>query len=160
MTGHFTGVFALYVLPSTGPWWGKTRYEFMSPAIDPLTWHQGGFLWQPDRHFDSDGGSIPRLVQCIPALQKDRYWASYGFHDSHYRYGGVYRDGLFVKESRAKADDRLYDQLLAQGATTATAKTVWGFVRAFGGFAWDTRRQAEARFKDGITVYALGAGVG
>jgi len=149
--GRFEGRFALYPLPG-GQWWGRMRYEFRLDADDPLRWIEGGYCWQPDRHFDSDGGSIPRLVQCVPALQKDRYWASYGFHDSHYRYGGLYQAGLFIKESRRKADERLYRQLLAEGATTATAKTVWGFVRAFGGFCWDGKEQAAARFKDGVTV--------
>ena len=152
MKGYFTGQFYLFPLPSDGAWWGKVRYEFRLYDPDPLTWHAGGAEWQPDRHFSSDGGTIPRIIQCIPALQKDRYWQSYGFHDSHYRYGGLYRNGLFIRQGRKAADQRLYDQLLAEGATVATAKTVWGFVRAFGGFAWDDKWQAEARFKDGITV--------
>lgn len=157
MNGKFTGMFELWPLPSDGHWWGKARYEFRLYDADPLTWHCGGLWAQPDRHFESDGGSIPRLVQCIPALQKDRYWRSYGFHDSAYRYGGWYvrmADGAFrfVRLTRAEADEWLYRMIIAEGGTLATARTVWAAVRACGWACWSSKRQAEARFQDGVTA--------
>jgi hypothetical protein len=153
VTGDFYGRFEL--IPSTTPWWASTRYEFRLDPYTPLTWNKGTLHAQPDAHFISDGGTIPRLVQVIPALQKDRYWRSYGFHDSGYRYGGQYeRDGWifrFNRRSRAFLDNQLFEQLIAEGATLATARTVWLFVRAFGIVkAWSARRQAECRKADGV----------
>lgn len=156
---HYTGHGELWPLPASGgKWWRKTVYEFTNDATDPLTWHAQGLQARPDRHIErTDLGSIPRPVQAIPALSKDRYARSYILHDSAYQYGGWYlrlADGAFrfVRLSRAEADEWLYRGILAEEGSVATARVVWAAVRAAGRFAWDERRQAEARFHAGITV--------
>jgi hypothetical protein len=155
---HYTGHGELWPLPSDGKWWRKTRYEFTNDAQDPLTWHAQGLQARPDRHIaETDLGSIPRVVQIIPALSKDRYARSYIMHDSAYLYGGWYvrmADGAFrfVRLSRAEADEWLYRGIIAEGGSVATARTVWASVRAGGWCSWDAKRQAETRFHAGITV--------
>jgi hypothetical protein len=155
---HFTGHGELWPLPSDGKWWRKTRYEFTNDAVDPLTWHAQGLQARPDRHIaETDLGSVPRIVQIIPALSKDRYARSYIMHDSAYLYGGWYvrqADGAFrfVRLSRAEADEWLYRGILAEGGSEATASVVWCAVRAAGAVAWDAKRQVDARANAGITV--------
>lgn len=158
LRAHFSGHGELWPLPVDGKWWKKTRYEFTNDATDPLTWHAQGLQARPDRHIaETDLGSIPRIVQIIPALSKDRYARSYIMHDSAYLYGGWYVrmvDGAFrfVRLSRADADEWLYRGIRAEGGSEATAKTVWGAVRLAGGLSWDQRAQAERRFRASITV--------
>lgn len=155
---HFTGHGELWPLPSDGKWWRKTRYEFTNDERDPLTWHAQGLQARPDRHIaETDLGSIPRAVQIIPALSKDRYARSYIMHDSAYLYGGWYvrqADGAFrfVRLSRAEADEWLYRGIRAEGGREATARVVWCAVRAAGGLSWSGRDQAERRFRAGISV--------
>jgi hypothetical protein len=155
---HYTGHGDLWPLPSDGRWWRKTRYEFTNDARDPLTWHAQGLQARPDRHIaETDLGSVPRIVQIIPALSKDRYARSYIMHDSAYLYGGWYvrqADGAFrfVRLSRDEADEWLYRGIIAEGGRVATARTVWAAVRIGGRLSWDPLRQAEARYHAGITV--------
>lgn len=152
--GYFTGRFDLTPRPQSGPWWSKTLYDFRLSPRCPLTYHRGTFRAQPDRHFVTDGGSIPRIVQLIPALQKDRYWRAYAFHDSAYRNGCFYvwkrvsclNQSTGMVEftwryerralTRAQADLWLREMLLAEGASIVTARVVYRAVRMFGWIAW------------------------
>lgn len=139
--GYFTGRYDLTPLP-TAHWWSRTRYEFRLPSSDPLTYRRGTIAAQPDRHFISDAGSIPWLVQAIPALQKDRYWRAYGFHDSAYRnhcwYVRSRGDHAFQRRAltRGQADLWLREMLLAEGASEVTALVVYRAVRLCGWIAW------------------------
>jgi hypothetical protein len=140
MKGAFYGTYDLRPLPPKH-WWSATMWEFTNDAERPLTFARTPFSAQPDRHFRTDFGSIPSVCQIIPALQKDRYFYSYLFHDSAYRHHAWYvsidgspfaRCGI----TRAQADLWLHEMLLIQGASSLTAATIYRAVRLFGRFAW------------------------
>lgn len=155
---YFTGHGELWPYPASSHWWSRTIFEFTNDAVDPLTWHADGLQARPDRHIvETDLGSIPRVVQLIPALSSTRFARSYILHDSAYRFGGWYvrqSDGrfAFVPLSRAEADEWLYRMIRAEGGTDATASTVWAAVRACGWASWDVVGQARERARAGITV--------
>lgn len=66
----------------------KTIYEFQLNQKTPLTFiHPDGRMFQPDRHFFTDQGSVPRVLQTI--VPKDRFVGFY-LHDSAYRFKGLY----------------------------------------------------------------------
>lgn len=141
MRRGFSGTFTL-TPRKPEHWWSPTCYDFRLSNVTPLTWHDGTLLAQPDRHFVTDGGSIPKLVQCIPAFDGMRYSRPYAMHDSAYKNHCWYEaslEGVVFRRrplSRVEADYWLREMLLADGATRATAQTVYRFVRMFGWMAW------------------------
>jgi len=117
-------------------WWSQRPYKFTNNEVDPLTFlSSDGAQYQPDRHFSSDGGSIPIFIQAIPAFQHDRYFRSYLFHDSACIHKCVFvkYDILFIKQdiSRHEANFMLRDMLLAEGATMVTAQMVLAAVEMY-----------------------------
>ena len=135
MIGKFTGSFELVPIPPKH-WWNSTMYEFRSNPYSPIAYHVGLIEYQPDHHFKTDGGSIPKLVQLIPCFQRDRFWRSYAFHDSAYKHGWIYVNGMQTPIYRDQADAMLHDMILVEHGTDTTANTVYAFVRAFGWASW------------------------
>ena len=139
--GYLSGT---YTLTPRKPdhWWSRTTYDFRLDPIRPLTYIMEMLEAQPDRHFITDGGSIPKLVQVIPAFDATRYCGPYGFHDSAYKNGWWFvrprGASLFEQRpiTRAQADLWLWDMLIADGATPLTAGIVYRFVRMFGSLCW------------------------
>jgi hypothetical protein len=128
----------------------KTIFEFEADADFPITYQdERGDLWRTDRHYLTDWGSIPVIVQ--PIICKDAY-DGYLFHDSAYLHHGLWRwpfDSLegfaFEPMRREDVDNLLYQMMLTQGAWQITAATVHGALTAFGGFAWgDDMRRSKA----------------
>jgi hypothetical protein len=141
---HFSPRTGGYALVPRRPahWWSKTLFDFYLDAVTPLTFHEGCVEFQPDQHFRTDGGSIPKLVQLIPAFDSMRYARPYAVHDSNYRHHYIFErpfGAINMRRraiTRAEADVMLYTMLIAEGATQATARTVYRAVRSFGGFVW------------------------
>lgn len=150
MKGHFTGRYKLVPIPKAEckkrglpcHWWSRPLFDFILDPDDPLTYHRGEFQAQPCKSFVTDGGSIPNLVQVIPAFDRFRYPASYGFHDSAYK--------KHCWWTRLKGDDRFHktpmtcnganlwlkEMLESEGAWPATAETVYFAVQGFGWMSW------------------------
>jgi hypothetical protein len=123
-------------------WWSRTLYDFRLDPVLPLTWHSDTIEAQPDQHFVTDGGSIPKLVQLIPAFDAMRYARPYAFHDSAYKNHCWYERAPGAINChkrplcREEADYWLWKMLRADGASPATAQTVYRAVRAFGWAVW------------------------
>ncbi len=151
MKGRFTGKYELVPIPKAEckrrglpcHWWSRPLFDFKLDLADPLTWHRGdGFEAQPCITFVTDGGSIPNLIQIIPAFDKFRYPASYGFHDSAYKKhlwwtrNSVTQPFTKTRLTFSEANSLLHDMLLDEGAWEATANTVYCGVQGFGWLAW------------------------
>lgn len=66
----------------------KMIYEFTLHDKWPLMFiHPDGRIFQPDRHFLTDMGSVPRILQGV--VPKDRFIGFY-LHDSAYRFKGLW----------------------------------------------------------------------
>lgn len=92
--------------------WKKTIYEFKLRPSHPLTFiHPDGRWMQPDRHFETDQGSLPPFLQPI-ICAKDRFIGFY-LHDSGYIHGGLHvsndegKTWSFQKMSRSEIDSLL-----------------------------------------------------
>jgi len=146
--------------------WTKPVFEFHLSRNHPLTYRANdGTLYQPDRHFVFDWGSVPPPLQGLPNLIHDRF-LFYPFHDSAYMDGGLWvvspeiradnyldlvTNRQFVKLPRKKADDLLREAIPNDPTpgSIVVAGAVWSAVRAGGVFcnygkAGDVRRRKAA----------------
>lgn len=88
MCGQFRGFSIEPVRQDSYLWlFKKTIYEFKLHMHHPLMFIYNNIVYQPDRHFLTDQGSLPRIMQWM--IQKDRFIGFY-FHDSGYRHGGLH----------------------------------------------------------------------
>lgn len=146
----------------TVPWgklWLIQHWEFMlAPGANGLAWDDGnGWLWRPDRHeAETDLGSIPAPLRSI--MQSTEAARSYVFHDSAYRYAGLWRsqsltgDWQFFQLDRQRADTMLRDMFVAEailmGERPARARRraaiVYHAVRLFAGGPWANHRSNDA----------------
>jgi hypothetical protein len=128
------GGYTVVERPDLAHVYGKMMYEFTLNQADPLTWRApDGTFYQPDRHFLSDQGSIPRPIQrWIP---KDQFPRSFYMHDSMCEHEGAYgsatADGefLFTRMSREAVDAALRSMVRAEGGSWRRACTIWFGVR-------------------------------
>lgn len=121
---------------------GTRKFEFTLSPIAPLTWvDESGREWQPDRHYVTDLGSIPRIVSWVPGYEPSRL--AFLFHDSAYvpvpgRGHGLYarmndfHHAAFASLTRAQADDLMRQMLISEGVRSSAARVIWAAVRAFG----------------------------
>ena len=124
-----------------------------------------GVQYQLDRHFYTDGGSIPPVVRLTPGIHLDpwNFPRSYLFHDCTYQYGGIYirypfdTKFLFRLQTRQQTDDRLAEMLPLDGATKVDQKAVNGGIWIGSRFVWDSInkpiKQKQARKNGGVVVY-------
>ena len=136
--------------------WGTPVYEFTLDAVNPLTFIQAdGVAVQPDRHFFTDWGSIPKAVQLIPGFDAHD-WLAFLFHDSGYQNAGLYfkapiATGFeFVAMTRLEVDDWMLNGIYAQGATERRERRahfagpiIYRAVRMFAWAPWDRYRRTE-----------------
>ena len=125
-------------------WFGfrqKRIYEFTLDPVAPVTLLGGtGVRIRPDRHFFTDQGSVPWLLQW--RIPKDLCPVAFAFHDSCYRHKGWYQSWPqsnvfeFKPCTRAQADDLLYDMARLEGVCDSDAGLIWMGVRAGGWPAW------------------------
>jgi len=133
--------FSLVPDPAKSTWW-TTIYQYRAKT-HPLTFvHSDGTRYQPDKHFFTDQGSIPRFPPFVRmCVCKDRFLGFY-LHDSGYMDGGLWTDGVFRHMTRKQVDDLLYEMILADPipGNKATAWLIWVHVRMYGGFCgWHKR---------------------
>lgn len=89
---------------------------------------------QPNKTFQTDMASIPKIIQWIPGLSKDSYLAPY-FHDSVYQTHSIWISGVRIPLTRKQADELLLDILRSEGAKIA-AWVYWAGVRLGGRWSW------------------------
>jgi len=96
-------------------------YDFTLDPVAPITWHDGlGGRYQPNKHYSTDYGSIPKWLQ--PWIPKDRYLMSFLFHDSACEHEGMWYAApgetvfVFVEMSRKEANAMLREMVLVEGA--------------------------------------------
>lgn len=123
----------------------KAIFEFTLDAQKPIIFEDGSFnLWQPDKHFFTDWGSIPVFLQWL--IPKDAY-LGYLFHDSGYGHHGLWlkehkkEKFVFQELGREDVDLLLYNMMMAQEAWKITAETVYKGVRIGGSFAWNNHEK-------------------
>ena len=139
----FSGKYTLDPGGWDGGWFGKEMFEFTNDDADPLTYANAkGQIIRPDHHFRTDMGSVPRTLQSLLPWWFDRFRfpKSYIFHDSGYKHGGhwfaVTGGWAFKSLTRRCVDDFLHEMILAEGGSTANARTIWAGVRMGGRFSW------------------------
>ncbi len=143
-----------------GMFWRIPLSQFTTGRL-PLTFHDfDGTAYQPDRHFPTDGGSIPPFMWGIPFLQLNPMaWPrSYPLHDSLFTYGGLYvrRRGetyfKFREIPRVFGDGLLRRMVIADGAGMVDAAAIRLGVLIGSRFAWDEKAQARNRRRDNVAI--------
>ena len=122
--------------------WEKMIYEFTLNVRHPLTYvtEDGRFI-QPDKHFQTDQGSLPPFIQPL-ICAKDRAIGFY-IHDSAYTEGGMYvsRDEgktyKFEEMLRENVDALLFEMCKhdPRPLNIAQRYAIWCGVRIGGGIA-------------------------
>ena len=155
--GYWTGTFRLDpIIPDwSGMSWYKklwkrltytALYEFENDLLDPWTYHHPcGYSVRPDRHFVTDMGSIPKILQgLIPVLfSKDLWLGDFCLHDSGYKHGGLWfakHDPLvftFSKMARSAVDEMLDITIHASGGGCISSAPIWAGVRLGGWASFD-----------------------
>ena len=132
-----------------GPWrvpWGVMCVDEITLCEPPLTLgiilpeHDHPTLYvQSDRHFFSDYGSIPKVLQWVPGYDRHQYPYAYLQHDSAYQHQQVYVSSRLDADTytpcpvtREMADALLCAGLRASDAPERRVAVIWGAVRAFG----------------------------
>jgi len=128
------------------PVMGQERFEFTNDSFDPLTFYAVGIgEIQPDRHFLTDGGSVPAFIKGIPGFEHTRFARSYILHDSNYWHGHYFVGGLPVQCSRAMADKLMYRGIIAEGGNGLVAWTIWAAVRCGAWVVWRRYRKENGK---------------
>ncbi len=141
-----------------GEWHGALEYvqdgelyHVRQRADDPLRlWvPELGFEYAYRGGFDSDGGSVPKVLQDIPRLRlkPDSFLKSYFLHDYLYAEAGCWcrapeaRVWSWMPVTRSMADCLLYIALTAEDATLAESRAIFRAVRFGGAIAWHKHRR-------------------
>ena len=102
--------------------------------------HTNGRTYKPhDSRFESDGGSVPSLVQTLRLpyvnLKRDSWLQSFFIHDNACDRGGcdvwTATGWQFQKLTRAAIDRLLLEAMMAEGANVTERSMIYGAVRAF-----------------------------
>lgn len=134
----------------------KTIYEFILNRKQPLMYvSDNGTMYQPDAHFETDQGSIPRCLQFF--VQKDRFLGFY-FHDSGYRFKGLWvsydsgKTWRFVELLRAEVDALLREMIKNDpySGNIITRCAIWVGVRIGGWYGWGRGDERKPVLKNDI----------
>ena len=141
------------------------EYRYQQVVSDMVYTDENGVQYQCDRHFLTDGGSIPPFVRLTPGVHLDpwNFPRAYLFHDCTYQLGGSYikypNEDIFRFRfrTRKETDDLLSVMLYFDGATKTDVKTVDFGIWIGSRYVWDDIKkpiaQKQAR-KDGwVIVY-------
>jgi hypothetical protein len=139
-------------------------YRWQQNLPDLVYTDVNGVKYQLDRHFETDGGSIPPVVRWLPFVHLDpwNFPRSYLFHDCTYQYGGIYikypDDDIFKfrLRTRDQTDKILGDMLPLDGATNSDHHTIMSGIWLGSRFVWDDKKplaQKQARKDGGVVVY-------
>jgi hypothetical protein len=87
-------------MPGFPPWHRRPIYEYNRHKLTPVTLYVApGVYVQPDRHFFTDMGSVPELIQY--GIPKDLHNPSFVLHDwpciSHTLYFSSHPEGPYVE---------------------------------------------------------------
>jgi len=151
--------------PAKSSWW-EIVYECTLDPKHPLGFlSEAGNRYQPDRHFFTNQGSLPRVPPFVRMIwPKDRF-LGFLIHDSGYIHGGLWMWSelcgrmAFKTMTRKQVDDLLYEMILADPipGNRASAWMIWSHVRMYGGFCHFGAGDSEARYgKQPPTVDPLG----
>jgi hypothetical protein len=142
MNGQVQGFYVYPVAQADLFWlWHKTIYQYDENSLSPMTFvHPDGRWIRPNKSFQTDQGSIPRVYRVI--IDKDRFLIFY-LHDSGYMEKGLWvsldqgKTWTFQEMTRAEVDDLLLPGISFDPCpgNAATAYAVWSAVRIFGGMA-------------------------
>lgn len=127
----------------------KAIFEFSLESPPLMFKDKSDDIWMTDRHFFTDWGSIPTILQ--PIIPKDLY-LGYLFHDSAYGHHGLWvcrkSQNIFIFQplTMTESNKLLYEMMLAQNALSLTANTVYYTLQSMGYFAWTN---AERRNRAG-----------
>lgn len=139
-------------------------YRWQQVLADLIYIDDNGVKYQLDRHFETDGGSIPPVVRLTPFVHLDpwNFSRSYLYHDCVYQYGGLYikypedSEFKFRLRTRNETDHLLGDMLPLDGATKADTKTIMGGIWVGSRFVWNDKKplaQKLARQNSKIIVH-------
>lgn len=112
----------------------------------PLILHSSdGATYRTEIRFESDGGSIPPIVQTLRVpgvnVKRDSWLRAFFVHDNACSRKGLHiwtnAGWRFLAMSRAKVDWILRDALLAEGANVIERSIIYGAVRLYGRVACD-----------------------
>jgi hypothetical protein len=133
----------------------KALYQFTASMTNPITFRrENGELIQCDRHFTTDFGSIPRLLQ--PIVPASQYRAPFIFHDSAFLHNGEYVKGSddlvfsFRPLTMSEANERLYEMMRAEGACWITAQSILRVLNVAGGPAWRNKGAQDRAGSKGV----------
>ena len=141
-------------------------FEYRSQQVLPdlIYTDKNGTLYQLDRHFFTDGGSVPPSVRWMPFAHLDpwNFPRAYLFHDCTYNFGGIYikypNDDVFKfrLRTRGETDALLSDMLFLDGATNIDERTIMSGIWIGSRFVWDSKKpelQKKARKDSKVVVY-------
>lgn len=143
-----------------GFFWKIPLEDFHLDPVDPLTfWDEDCVAYQPDRNVSgTDGGSIPPPLWVIPGLSSKGLPRAYYFHDSAFRYGGLYvkRPGeerfVFRRLTRRQCNILLGRMVRPDGGGRAQECMILTGLAIGSWFAWDEEKQEANRKTAGISV--------
>jgi len=134
-------------------WRTKELFDFQLDAQNPVIWVRPDGTWiMPDRHFVTDGGSLPPFIEWVSGITREKHKPAFYFHDSGAKHGGfwVSTDGgntwRFVVMTRRQVDAVLQEILeyMTDGTPAGwTPETVDVGLAVGGWYAW--RRNARKR---------------
>jgi len=146
-------------------WYRIPLFDYQENPGYPLIYTDTqGNQYSLDRHFETDGGSIPSLCQTIPFanLNPFNFPRAYLFHDSAYQYGGLYikyagETGFkFRLMTRKETDGSMPDWLYYDGANWWTRRVICTGLATGSWTVWNSKKSAKqkaSRKKDGVSVY-------
>jgi hypothetical protein len=117
---HFENVTGFRLDPTTEP----GMFEFYLTG-DRLCWiDEDGSRTEPDQRFLTDGMSGGWLVSALVQCTTMQFLGPF-FHDSGYRHGGLWRNGVFVKMTKMELDWLLARMIRSQGSWWIRAGAVY-----------------------------------
>lgn len=140
-------------------------FEYTACSEDPLIYTDSDDIqYQLDRHFETDGGSIPSIAQAVPFLKLNPFdfLRSYLYHDCAFIYGGLYikykheTDFKFRLLNRVTSNSILKMMMPYDGASWIDTSIIYNFVKAGSVFVWDNKKDAiqkQNRKNSNIKIY-------
>lgn len=127
--------YTLVKIPGTND---PAMYEFQIDFMHPLEYHiRAGGVFQPDRHWKTDMGSIPVFIQALTGINKDSFLLSFLLHDCACIHKGLFwkypgaAGFIFRPLNRATRDELLRDCIRAEGGSWLQAQAVYRAVRLY-----------------------------
>lgn len=145
-------------------WYRIPLFEYQCTNPQLVYTDEIGVQYQLDRHFQTDGGTIPPLVRLMPGAHLDpfNFIRSYLYHDCICLFGGLYikypHDSVFKFRliKRERSNIFLENMLPFDQATPYDVSVITKAVTTASPFVWTdkkTKHQREQRRLSRINVY-------